>query len=159
MFGIKDHDLRALDACKARECRFARIAARCGQDHDLVSRPVLPCRSRHQIGQNRERHVLERDRGTVEQLEIPRVAGLFQRNDQVVVEFTVVSAADACLELFFRIIGKKKAHDFVSHSPVIHRREFREVGIKRGDRSGNIESAVLRKTSQDRLRGCNRFAV
>ena len=155
VLGIKDHDLCSLDARKARERGLAGVAARRCQDHDLLAGSVLGCRRRHQIGQNRERHIFERDRRAVEQFQIPGISGLFQRDDLIRIELAVIGAFNARLELLICVVRKKKAHDFISHALVIHCRKHFQSRIQRRNRCGNIEASVFGESAKDRLRGCN----
>ena len=155
VLGIKDHDLGALNARKASQRRLAGVAACRRQDHNLLAGSVLGCRRRHQIGQNRERHILKRDRGSVEQLQVPGVSGFLKRYDLTCIKLAVIGAVDTSLELLLRIIRKKKAHDCVRDALVIHGRKFLQSRIQGRDSCGDIETTVFGESTQDRLGGRN----
>ena len=83
----------------------------------------------------------------MEQLQIPGAARLLQGYDILHVKFAVIGVIDTVLQFLFGIICEQKAHDFISHSAVIHPGELAEPCLKCGHGCGDIESSVLREAS------------
>ena len=109
--GIKHDDLCARDISESGHCRLAGISGSCRQDHDLILNAVLGCGSCHQMRQDRQRHILEGDRRSMEQFQIPYAIRLFQAGDLRYIELAVVCSVDTTLQFFLGIVGKKQAHD------------------------------------------------
>ena len=112
---IEDHNAGARDIRKTRHCGLAGIAAGRGQNLNLVRDAVLFCRRGHEIGQNRERHILERNGLSVEELEVVGVVREGQRRNFRRVELLVVCAPNARAEFFLGIVGEQKTHHAIGH--------------------------------------------
>ena len=107
---IEDHNAGARDIRKARHSRLAGVTAGRGQNLNLVGDAVLFCRRGHEIGQNRERHIFERNGFAVEELEVISIVREGERRNFGRVEFLVVSALNAGAQLLFAVIGEQKTH-------------------------------------------------
>ena len=70
--------------------------------------------------QDRKRHILERDRLSVEQFNEISAIRLFDRRDRRVIEFFIVGAVDAVFQLFLRKIRQKQLHHLIGDLPVAH---------------------------------------
>ena len=112
---IEDHNAGARDIRKAGHSCLAGVAAGRGQNLNLVGDAVLFRRRRHKIGQNRERHIFERDGLSVEELEIVSIVREGERRNFGCVELLVISALDAGAKLLFAVIGEQKTHHAIGH--------------------------------------------
>ena len=95
----------------------------------------------------------------MKQFQIPCVTGFSERRYLVRIKLFVISAVNTVLQFLHRIIRKKKAHDFVSHAAVVHLRKVRESCLKGRNKSRNVETSILGKSSQDCLGGSDRRTV
>ena len=99
---------------------LAGIAGGSGQDHDLIFHLILLRGNGHQMGQDGERHILERDGGTMEQLQEISAVRLHKRRDLRRIKLLVVSAVDAVLQLLLCKIRQELAHNRVSCLLIAH---------------------------------------
>ena len=159
MLGIKDHDLSPFNACKSCKSSLTGISACGSQDHDLPAGTILLRRRCHKIRKNGKSHILKSDRRAVKQFQVPCVTGFSERRYLVRIKLFVISAVDTVLQFLLRIIRKKKAHDFISHTAVVHFREVRKSCLKGRDKSRNVETSILGESPQDRLGGGDRRTV
>ena len=76
---------------------------------------VLLRRYGHQMRQDRERHILEGNRASVEQLQIICSVCFDKRRNLFRIKLTVVSALDTGFQLFLREISQELLHNCISY--------------------------------------------
>ena len=153
---IEDEDAGAGHVFEALQSRFAGVTGRRDQDDDLFVGSRLLRRGGQKVGQQLERHVLERAGGTAEQFED---FGLLVEGDEgrhfVGVEFALgVGAADAVVDLLRREVREVQREDLFRPLNVGHRDHVLDVlhGQFR-DLDGDEQAAVFRDAPGDGLAG------
>ena len=136
---------------EALQRRLARVPAGGDEDEHLARLAVLFAAQRQQVRQKLQRHVLERQRRAVPQLQRMRPGThLRHRRDSLTVKARAVCAGDRVLQLLGREVRQEAAQHEGRALLIVHfrqradllRRERREFG-------GHIEAAVRREAAQD----------
>ena len=156
--GVEHHDAGALGIRKALERRLARIARGCNEDEDRVLLPRLCARCTHQLRQELQRHVLERARRAVPQLEHLEIADRTHGRTPHIVKRMPIGAADAALQLLLRIVRQieaKDAHGALLIGEIAERLDLGERHLR--ERGGHEESTVRGKPHEDCLRRGDAF--
>ena len=89
------------------------ITGGCRQNHDTIRHLILPCTGHHQVWEDGKGHILKRDGLSVEQLEVPCAAFLYQRCDLRILELLIVSRTDTVTKLLFGEISEKLFHNLI----------------------------------------------
>ena len=152
---IENDDPHARNIGKAFERGLARIARSRRQDHNLLADPLLAGRRRHQVRQDRERHILKSERPPVIEFQHMPVPGMHQRRDRGIIKFAVISPDDAVHQLLPRIIREEKLHDFVGQLLITHLLQFMQAPVHAWEILRHIESPVRRDAADDRRRGAH----
>lgn len=156
--GIEYDDLCARHIRKSLQRSLAGIAGGRRQNADFGGFSLLFARSRHQIWQNRKRHVLEGCRLAVIQLKKMRPAGFFHLHDVPRRKLFVIGARNASPHFFFCKIIKEGSDDRLRDLAIADRTLFHLIShvlqCKRQSRDlcRNIKPLVLRNALNDRLR-------
>ena len=102
---IEDDDLRALDAREALHRGTSRVATRRGENKDALSvRRML-----HEHGQHRKRHILERTRPSMKELEDVKSV-LFDKRNRIVLRETVAQPIRRGASHIRRQVVKERTH-------------------------------------------------
>ena len=110
---IEYDDFRARYIREAGHRRLSGITGGRRQDHDTIRHLILPCTGHHQVREDGKGHILKRDGLSVEQLEVPCAALLYQRCDLRILELLIVGRTDTVTELLLGEIREKLLHNLI----------------------------------------------
>ena len=160
VFGIEYDDPGTRNISKTCHRRLTCISGSCCKDHDLIFDIIFLRRRSHQVREDGKSHVFKGDRRSVEQLQkINSVSCLVKRRDLLCIEFGIICSGNTVFKLFFRIICKKAAHNFIRCFLVCHLCKTAQRNIQFRDTHRHEQAAVLRKPLQYCLGGRYRFTV
>ena len=159
--GIEHEDLRARHVGKALQGRLAGVARGGDEDAHLPLLAALFQARREQVRQDLQRHVLERARRPVPELEKRGgvVEPVHRRNGRVV-KLAAVGRGSEARKLGVRKLAQKRAHD--RHGALLIRHAAQRLKLLRGhlrQRLRHEQAAVRREAAGDRLRGGNNMLM
>ena len=157
LVGVEHHNRNAGHVRKAGERRGAGVAAGGGEDQDAVAAALLLHGAAHQLRQHRQRHVLERRRGAVEQLQHVLVPHLLQRGDLLYVKLVRIGALHAAVDLLLGVARQIRPQ----HAPgnLLEGRARQLLRRNLGKLLQCIQAAVRRDAAQHRLRAADAVFV
>ena len=154
---VKHYDLRALHPGKSCQGRLSRVTGCGGEDDNLFLALVFPGRRQHQVGQNGQGHVLERDGGAMEQLQIPDTPRLHKRSQLLRVKLGVIRLPDTVLQFLPGEIRQKQLHHLIGSLPIIHLCQLSQAPVQGRNMIRHKQSPVLRKPLQYGLGSLHRL--
>src|SRR5699024_5009006 len=104
-------DLRSWNICKSCKSRFPGISRRSGQDNNILSHIVFLRSCCQEMRQNGERHILKRDRCTMEEFQMICIFYFDERSDHLCVKFRIICTVYAVFQLLLRKIREELLHD------------------------------------------------
>ena len=110
---IEYDDFRTRYIREAGHRRLSGITGGRGQNHDTIRHLVLPCTGHHQVWEDGKGHILKCDGFSMEQLEVPCAALLYQRCDLRILELLIVGRTDTVTELLLGEIREKLLHNLI----------------------------------------------
>ena len=118
--GIEYDNLRPRHIRKAGHSCLSRIPGSSRQDYNGLICPVFSGCRRHQMGQNRQRHILKCNRTSVKQFQIIGAVCLCKRSNLLCIKFGVIGTADAVSQLLLSKIRKKELHHLICRFLIAH---------------------------------------
>ena len=159
--GIEHEDLRARHVGKALQGRLAGVARGGDEDAHLPLLAALFQARREQVRQDLQRHVLERARRPVPELE--KRGGVVEpvhRCNGRVVKLAAIGRGGEARKLLVRKLAQKRAHD--RHGALLVRHAAQRLKLLRGhlrQRLRHEQAAVRREAAGDRLCGGNNMLM
>ena len=155
--GVEHEDLRARHVGKALQGRLAGVARGGNEDAHLPLLAALFQARRKQVRQDLQRHVLERARRPVPELEKRRgvIEPVHRRNGRVI-KLAAVGRGGEALQFGVRKLAQKRAHD--RHGALLVGHAAQRLKLLRGhlrQRLRHEQAAVRREAAGDRLCGGN----
>ena len=155
--GVEHEDLRARHVGKTLQGRLAGVARGGDEDAHLPLLAALFQARRKQVRQDLQRHVLERARRPVPELEKRRgvIEPVHRRNGRVI-KLAAVGCGGEALQFGVRKLAQKRAHD--RHGALLVGHAAQRLKLLRGhlrQRLRHEQAAVRREAAGDRLCGGN----
>ena len=101
------------------------------------------------MGKNAERHILERDRPSMEELKEIDPVLLHERSDLLRIKFRIVGVLNAGPKLLLGKIREEFAHHFIGEILIAHFRELGKRLVEHRHRLRDKESSVRAQSLED----------
>ena len=98
---------------------------------------------RHQVRQDRERHIFKRDRPPVKQFQIISTILFYQRHDLVHIKRAIVGTVNTRLKFLFCKVGQKELHHFICRFLIRESGQCFQFHIQRRDRLRHKQAAIV----------------
>ena len=148
---IKYDDLRSRNIRKSCKRGFPGISGSRRQDHDLIFYLIFLCCGSQKMRQDRQRHIFERDRRSMKQLQMISISHFYKRRDHFGIKLGIISTRNTAFQFLFRKICQKLFHHRIGGLLIRHRLQFFHRHIQLRDVHRHKQSPVFRQTFQDRF--------